>query len=178
MMTSTIKFIYANFLLGITSFGGGKAFIPMYQEVFLREFHITSQATLTQAITYATALPGPVATMITTYVGFLEYNMWAVVFGLLALCLPPLIIYLITFYILNKHMDNKVIKRISLYLSPAIIALLLYVVFDLFFHKSNSNFYYWYSGITLLVSTIILLKTKVHPIFIIIACGFIGYYVL
>lgn len=178
MMTPTIKFIYANFLLGITSFGGGKAFIPMYQQVFLKEFHITSQDTLTQAITYATALPGPVATMITTYVGFIDYNMWAVVLGLLALCLPPLAIYLTTFYILNKHMDNTIIKRISLYLSPAIIALLLYVVVDLFFHEGNSNNYYWYSGITLLVATTILLKTKVHPILVIITCGIIGYYVL
>ncbi|MDR2007975.1 MAG: chromate transporter [Alphaproteobacteria bacterium] len=173
-------FIWATFLVGIFSFGGGKAYIPIFQNIYVDQFNIISNFQLTELVTYAVTLPGPIAPMITGPVGFDLFSVWGFFIGLIVLTMPPFFLFVGIWQLYKNHSEKKKVKVMAKYLSPAIIALLLSVCFTLFWGiRQPQNYSYDFYFITIfLVSSAILIKTKVHPILLIIISGFIGYFVI
>ncbi|MCL2566842.1 MAG: chromate transporter [Alphaproteobacteria bacterium] len=175
-----LVFIWATFLVGIFSFGGGKAYIPIFQNIYVDQYKIISNFQLTELVTYAVTLPGPIAPMITGPVGFDLYSVGGFILGLFVLTLPPFLLFVFIWQLYKHHSEKKKVKVIANYLSPAIIALLLSVCFTLFFGvRQPQNYSYDFYFITIFaVSSIVLIKTKIHPIVLIIVSGFIGYFVI
>ncbi|MDR0484764.1 MAG: chromate transporter, partial [Alphaproteobacteria bacterium] len=127
-------------------------------------------------------LPGPIAPMITGPIGYELFATKGFILGLLVLTLIPFLLFVIVWILYKNHAENQKVKTIANYLSPAIIALLLSVCFSLFFsvreYSTNTNRYDIYFIIVFVISSIILIKTKIHPILLIIASGLIGYFII
>lgn len=179
------------FMIGIVTFGGGYAMLPMIQEqVGLRWGDIISQESLVNFVAVSESTPGPFAINMATYVGATVGGQQGGV-GMSALgsfcatmgvVLPSFIIILIVAKCYEKFKTNRIVKGCMTGLKPAVVGLIggavLSVVLTVFFPAgwtvsvfSDVSFYV---SLAIFVTMVILAFKKVHPIIIICLSAIIG----
>lgn len=169
------------FKIGLFTFGGGYAMIPLIQEEVLTH----SWLTLTELIDFiaiSESTPGPFAINIATFIGLKTTNILGSITSTLGVILPSFIIIIIIAKTLNKYKNNKLIKSILKGLKPCVVGLILATTITTFknvFIQNNAlfslitNITFYKSIIIFIVSTILIFK-KVHPIKIILTSSVIG----
>ena len=93
-----------------------------------------------------------------------------------------MLLFFFAWNIYKRYSDNSRVNAVANYLSPAIMALLLSVCLSLFIETrpkdSINHIYDIYFAVIFVISTLILVKTKLHPVILIIASGILGFYIL
>ncbi len=111
------------FKIGITTFGGGYAMIPLIQsEVVSRGW--LSETALVNFIAVSESTPGPFAINIATYVGRVTAGITGAVCATFGVVLPSFIIILIVAKFYKKFRESKVVKGCMTGLRPAVIGLI------------------------------------------------------
>ena len=118
------ELFYTFFLIGLFTFGGGYAMIPMIQEQVVGKGWISSDA-LTNFIAISEATPGPFALNISTFVGKEVGGVLGSVMSTIGVILPSLIIIIIIAMIMKKFITNKYVKGALNGVKPVVLALIL-----------------------------------------------------
>lgn len=177
-MSTLLTFYWATFVIGIISFGGGKAYIPLFKEYYVEYYHIITNLELLEFVAYSTALPGPISPMITGSVAILKYG-WLHFFGsLIVLILPSIILFFISMRIFNKYKNVRKMQIVAKYMSPAIVGLLFFVVIVTFESALDNNSYLVYCLSAFFISSLIFYYTKIPPIVVIISSAILGVLIL
>ena len=122
------------FRIGLVSFGGGYAIIPMIELEVVRHDWMTTQQ-LTDIIAIAGMSPGPIATNTAVFIGFQIGGFIGAATAVIAITLPSIfIVFLIasSFYKINKL---PIVQSAFYGLRPIITALIIYAAFS--FARSN-----------------------------------------
>lgn len=191
------ELFYTFFMIGIVTFGGGYAMLPMIQEqVSQRWAHIIPQESLLNFVAVSESTPGPFAINMATYVGSAVGGQhgagWAI-FGsfcaTMGVVLPSFIIILIVAKCYDKFRESRVVKGCMTGLKPAVVGLIggaiMSVVVTVFFPVGfgigvlkTPAFYVSLATFGLMLT---LAFKKVHPILLIcmsavigIAAGYLG----
>ena len=117
------ELFYVFFLIGLFTFGGGYAMIPMIQEQVVDRGWISSNA-LSDFIAISESTPGPFAINIATFVGSETAGIFGSICATLGVILPSFIIILIVAYIMNKFLNNKYVRGALDGVRPVILALI------------------------------------------------------
>ena len=112
------------FLIGLFTFGGGYAMIPMIQEQVIGKGWI-SESNLTDFIAVSEVTPGPFALNISTFVGSTVAGPFGAVCSTLGVILPSLIIIIIVAMIMNKFIKNKYVQGALNGVKPIVLSLIL-----------------------------------------------------
>ena len=166
------------FKIGMFSFGGGYAILPLIQAdvVDLHKWVNVQQFTDIVAISQVT--PGPISLNTATYVGYLIGNkvgFWdAFIMGTVAtigLILPSVIVmsFFSKFYL--KFQDNKYMDNAFTGLKIVVVGLILAAAIMLI---DKNNFIDWKSVVIFIISVILVLKWKVNPILLTVIAGIAG----
>ena len=135
------ELFYTFFLIGLFTFGGGYAMIPMIQEQVVGKGWI-SESNLTDFIAVSEVTPGPFALNISTFVGNSVGRIFGAICSTLGVILPSLIIIIIIAMIMKKFMTNKYVKGALNGVKPIVLALILSTALVLFikfiFFNGNS----------------------------------------
>lgn len=181
-----LKLILSFFKIGLFSFGGGYAMIPLIQTE-IEKYNWISQSDLIDMVAIAEMTPGPIAVNSATFVG---YNAGGILGGIIAtigVALPSLLIILIIasmFFKFNKHP----LKILTFYgirpvISGLIISAALVVAKTTFFkgdinmNEVTMSFFQTISIQNILifiVDILLLIRTKINPIIVIFISGIIG----
>lgn len=162
--------------LWIVIFGGGYAMLPLLQtEMQSHRWLSTSQ--LTDSIAVSAMAPGPIATNTAAIVGFKIDGLLGALIASLAITLPSLLLILLVGKVLAKLQDHRNFKAAFYGLRPAIIGVIIFAAIN--FAVSNhivggKNILDIKSTILMVAAFIVLIKTKLHPIYIILAAALIG----
>lgn len=138
------ELFYVFFLIGLFTFGGGYAMIPMITtEVVGRGW--VDAITLTDFIAISEATPGPFAINIATFVGSQTAGIFGAACATIGVLLPSLIIILLIAFALSKFMKNRYVKGALSKVQPIVIALISYTAISLFvntmfFNKQGINY--------------------------------------
>lgn len=163
--------------VGLFGFGGGPAMIPLIQaEVVGLRGWLTAQEFL-DAFAFGNALPGPIATKLAGYVGFVVAGWPGAVVALLALTVPTILIMVALGSAYVRFKDQQEVVLFLRGVRPIVIALLLLVVWD--FAPSAlgppaswlANWPLWLLALASFVATV---KWRLHPAVLILAGGLIG----
>lgn len=143
--------LFLEFLkIGLFTFGGGYAMIPLVKETVLNHGWL-SEAEFLNMIGLSEVTPGPIAINMATYVGSLqgsaELGAFGGFFGALiatvAVILPAFVIMLIFSIFLKKFGENKYIKNALKGINPVAIALIfttaLILLSDVLFPISTTD---------------------------------------
>jgi len=166
--------IYVNliaefFKIGLFSFGGGYATIPLlYHLSGIYNWYTTQE--LSQMIAVASITPGPVGINVATYAGLKTAGLCGSVLATLSEILPSFILVVIISKILNKFHENFYIKSLLETLKPISCALLLAVVVGLL----KPHIYDIKSLILLLILILLSWKSKKDPVFYMLIAGLAG----
>lgn len=114
------------FKIGLFTFGGGFAMIPLVEEVVLQHNWL-SESAFYNFIGVCESTPGPIAVNMATYVGSMQGGLLGSIVATLGVVLPSFIIILIVASVLKKITDNKYFKAFIKGVKPVVVALILSV---------------------------------------------------
>ena len=103
------QLFYTFFLIGLFTFGGGYAMIPMIEDQVVGKGWMTD-AQLSDFIAISESTPGPFAINISTFVGSQTAGILGAVCSTLGVILPSLIIIILVAIILSKFLKNSMKK--------------------------------------------------------------------
>lgn len=184
-----IKLLFSFIKIGLFTFGGGYAMIPLIQ----KEIEINGWLTPSQfvdIIAIAEITPGPIAINSATFVGYKAAGVFGGLVATFGVSLPPLILMLIVSKYFVKFMNHPLNSSIFYFIRPVVAGLIfvasVYVAQTTLFTQSitlndigallKSPFSFIdFRSILILVLTIISIKKfKINPILVIVGSGVLG----
>lgn len=164
------------FKIGLLSFGGGYAIIPMIQHEALQGGWL-SETEFQETVSIAGMAPGSVATNSATLIGYRVAGTWGAVISTMGMILPSLIIVIVLSILLYRARDNQWIKKMFYGLRPVITGLIIFAAIRFGFMGKEQAFMSWQTLGTLIIVVLGLyglIKHKLHPLSIIFASGILG----
>ncbi len=119
-----LELFYEFFKIGLFTFGGGYAMIPLVREVVVDKNWL-AEADFYSFIGVCESTPGPVAINMATYIGSIQGGILGSVCATLGVVLPSFLIILLIASILHKFTENKYFKNFIRGVKPIVIALIL-----------------------------------------------------
>ncbi|MCF0108428.1 MAG: chromate transporter [Bacilli bacterium] len=128
------ELFYTFFYIGLFTFGGGYAMIPLIEEQ-IKAHEIAwgvSSEILTDFIAVSESTPGPFAINIATFIGSQAGGIFGAVCATVGVILPSFIIILLIAMIMKRIMKNRFVKGALAKVGPVIIALITYTAINFF----------------------------------------------
>ena len=111
------------FKIGLFTFGGGYAMIPLIKETVIYHGWI-AEGEFYDFIGLCEATPGPIAVNMASFVGFSQAGILGSVLATLGVVLPSFIIILLIASILKKFLEKKGVKNFFFGVRPVVIGLI------------------------------------------------------
>jgi chromate transporter len=170
------------FKIGIFTFGGGYAMIPLItEEVVAKNWLETSR--LIDFIAISESTPGPFAINISTFIGYNQAGILGAIFATFGVVLPSFIIIIIIAKAFHKFATNKFVVGFLRGVKPVVVGVIFSVaitfllksIFDLSVLDILNVDFRWS---TLIIFAVVFAMTriwkKIHPIFIVLVSGIMG----
>ena len=119
-----LRLFYEFFKIGLFTFGGGFAMIPLVEDAAVNNGWLTS-AEFYELIGVCESTPGPIAVNMATYIGSLQGGFFGSFCATLAVVLPSFLIILLIAAVLKNFTENKFFKGFIRGVKPVIAALIL-----------------------------------------------------
>ncbi len=183
MFSLLLELLFTFFKIGLFTFGGGYAMIPLITEEVLRKGWTTSAAELIDFIAISESTPGPFAVNISTFIGYNQAGVLGAIFATMGVVLPSFIIIVIVAKAFHKFATNKYVLGFLRGVKPIVVGVIFSVainfllksIFNVSIFNLNDISIHWS---TLLIFIVVFTMTKIwkkiHPIFLVIVSGIMG----
>lgn len=177
-----LELFFSFFQIGLFSFGGGYAAVPLIQSQIVELHGWLSMSQFADLITIAEMTPGPIAINSATFVGQQIAGLPGALVCTAGCVLPSFIIVLILSALYIKYRSLKTMQGILTGLRPAIVAMiasagmgiLLLALFQSSFTELAPGDFRIIEAVLFAGSLVLLRKFKVSPILIIFGTGIVG----
>ena len=156
--------------IGVLGYGGGPSMIPLIQEEVVEGRAWMSNQEFVDALAMGNALPGPIATKMTMFIGYKVAGWGGGFFALISMLWPSLALMMVLGIAFLRFKDMPYAQAMLTAVRPVVVALLAYTVYTVF-PKSVPN---WHTGLIALVSFIVVAFLNVHPALVILAAAILG----
>lgn len=171
--------LFFSFLqVGLFSFGGGYAAMPLIQEQIVTKHAWLSMVEFTDLISISQMTPGPIAVNSATFVGNKIAGVGGALIATIGCILPSCIIVTSIAYVYLKNRENQVVQEVLQSLHPAVIAMIasagISILITAFWGEggkisvSNTD---WSMVVIFVISLFLLRKTCISPILVMILAG-------
>ena len=187
-----IKLFTSFFKIGAFSFGGGYAMIPIIQREIEKNSWLSSKE-FVDIIGIAGMTPGPIAVNSATFVGFKVNTLLGALSAMLGIMVPSFLCVVIIFKYFNKFKDHELNILIFKGIKPVVAGLIASAAVSVSKTSLLNGFNlpnYWgkfiatplsavnINGVIIMVlSLVLLIKYKVHPILVILSSASLGIFV-
>lgn len=180
------------FKLGFFSFGGGYTMIPLIEQQLNNCGIILTPEVLSSVVAIAGVCPGPVGINLAIGFGYSLGGSLGVVAAALGVTLPSIIVVVVVCAVFEKVYHSKNFKAALSGLKPAVVGITFYAAIKfgikngiIFSNSQNvvkstmnidfmNMFFNIPSVLVIAVSFLILMKTKIHPIILVVAGAILG----
>lgn len=167
----------AFFKIGLISFGGGYAMIPIIEYEVHHHGWLTTQQ-FTDVVAIAGMAPGPIATNCAVFVGYKLAGILGAIISAVSVSLPSLLLIVLVAHWFKKVQHHPYVQSTFYGLRPVITGLILYAAVRFAIQNQIIGQGYDIAGILILILALLcLLFTKIHPIGVIALSGIIGIFV-
>lgn len=188
-MTLLFELFWSFFRIGLFSFGGGYAMIPLIQSEIVQHGWLTVDQ-FADIIAIAEITPGPIAVNSATYVGYETAGILGSACATVGVTLPSLLLILLVSGILTRVQDHPLKNMIFYGIRPVVVGLIASAAFfigksALVRPASDQTVLQWLTvllhkpqqavfpaAVLIFIATLLIeLKFKVHPLLLIIGAG-------
>ncbi len=170
------------FQIGILSFGGGYAALPLIQSQVVSSHHWLSMNEFADVITISQMTPGPIAINAASFVGVKTGGFLGALVATFGCVLPSLLIVMSLAYFYYKYRSLNTVQGVLNGLRPAVVAMIasagLALVTLAFWTNGKPSIKFQDLDVAAVViflgALLILRRWKVNPIIIMLAAGIIG----
>ena len=172
--------LFLSFLqIGLFSFGGGYAAMPLLQEQLVARNGWLSVQEFADLVTIAEMTPGPIAVNSATFVGTQIAGLGGAVVATLGCILPSCIIVTLLAYIYTKYRNMSLLQGTLASLRPAVVAMIakagVTILVSAFFISGTIDIVRENVCIRMVVffgaALVLLRKFKMNPILVMVLCG-------
>ncbi len=180
-MSIFLQLFLTFFKIGLFTFGGGYAMLPLMQaEVEAHNWLESSQ--LVNFIAVSESTPGPFAVNMATYIGMTKGGLFGAFCATLGVVLPSFLVILIVAKCYAKFKESTVVAGCMSGLRPAVVGLiasaLITVAQTVFFSGGLSLSVFsdisFYVCLVIFAAAVVAAFKKVHPIIIICSSAAVG----
>ncbi|MFZ5944358.1 MAG: chromate transporter [Bacillota bacterium] len=171
-----LKLFFTFVKIGLFSFGGGYAMVPLIQKEIESNNWLTAKQFI-DIIAVAETTPGPIAVNSATFVGFKVAGFYGSLVSTIGVSLPTFILVILLSKAVQKFSEHPVMKGILYGIRPVVISLILFsaiIIGKTVLFQHNSNNIDWISLVIGILAFIGIIRFKLHPILLITASGFLG----
>ncbi len=170
------------FLVGLFSFGGGYAALPLIQEQVIEIHAWLTPTEFVDILTISQMTPGPIAINASTFVGTKIAGIPGAIVATIGCITPSCIIVLILATLYYKYKGLNMVQGIIKGLRPAVVALIASAGFSILlttlFNKNRFPIQMsdmdWMAAALFAVSLYLLRKYKLNPIYTMLIAGGAG----
>ncbi len=139
-MPQSLWSIYMQFFkMGVFTFGGGYAMLPILQNEVVEKKHWITQEELLNFYSIGQCTPGMIAVNASSFIGYKLRKLPGLISATLGVISPSIIIILLIAMLLRQYMDNQYVLWAFAGIRISVIALIINTVFDLA-QKSLRNY--------------------------------------
>ena len=174
-MPGIFKLVYYFFTTGLFAVGGGLATLPFLYDIGKKTGWYTA-VDVGNMVAIAQSTPGPTGINMATYVGFKQFGVLGAIIGPVSL--------IIVYRILDKFKESQTVQSVFYGLRPASSGLILAAAFSVIqislldmANKGSIMGYFRWPALALagLIFLLQYYKKNIHPIFLIVLAGIIGF---
>lgn len=156
------------FVTNILGYGGGPATIPLVQHEVVEVLGWLTEAEFVNVLAMGNALPGPVATKMAGYIGFIQGGLPGAAIALVATVMPSIILMLTLMGILMRYRQSPQVKRLTLYVRPTVAVLLGAIAIHMFV-SGLPAVGIAHMAILSIASYVCMERLKIHPALVVMA---------
>lgn len=178
-----LELIWGFFRVGLFTFGGGYAAIPLIRDVVL-SYGWLSEAEITYLIAVCESTPGPVMVNMATYIGSTQAGILGSACATLAVVTPSFVIILLICSLLQNLLKNRYVQVAMDGLKPCVVGIILatgmYMVLSNCFGTLTALTVNWKAIVIAVVLVAIMIlwkkvkKKKMSPILLIVLSALLG----
>lgn len=183
MFRLLFKLFYTFFYIGVFTFGGGYAMIPLITQEVARNAWVESTDVLIDFIAIAESTPGPFAVNIATFIGYEQAGILGAVIATFGVVLPSFLIILFIAKLFTRFQTNKYVIGFLKGIRPIVPGIILSVAFVFIlravFYIEDLRFQdFRFELGSFLIFMIVFLISKywkrAHPIYIVVISAILG----
>ncbi len=162
----------------LLGFGGGPSMVLLIQDEVITLRGWLSLEEFLDVYAFGNALPSPIATKLASFIGFHVAGWPGAIAALAGVAVPTALLLILLASLFMRHRKNRVINAMIEGVRPVVVALLVLVVWDflapVFGVTPGDWLSNWHLILVALVSLVLLLRYRVHPVPLIVAGGLVG----
>ena len=163
------------FQIGLFSFGGGMAAMPLIQAQVVDRHGWLTMAEFTDLITVSARTPGPIAVNSSTFVGTRIGGTLGAFVATFGCILPSCLIVSLLAWLYFRYQNLSYIQGTLKGLRPAIVALIASAGLSILtLALQGANGINWLGALLFLAAFLVLRKWKTDPIYVMLGCGVLG----
>ena len=117
------------FKIGLFTFGGGYAMLPLLQSEVVHKRGFLSEEELLDLYSIGQCTPGVIAVNVATFIGYRQKGIWGAIFSTLGIILPSLLIIIMIATVLNKFMHERYVAYAFAGIRICVVALITDIVY-------------------------------------------------
>lgn len=163
-------------LIGIGAYGGGLVVIPLIQhELVVRQNWLTFDD-MSRLLAVSQMTPGPIAVNAATFVGFRIGGGIGAAVATLAVVLPSIAILVLAAPLMDRISKNAHMRQLREGIQIGVLSLILFATWS-YGVGAITGWLDFALGVAAF-SALVAFEGKLHPVFVILACGLLGLIVL
>lgn len=159
------------FKIGLFTFGGGYAMIPLIEAEIVNRKNWISKEDFLVLLAVAQSCPGVFAINISVFIGYRLRGVKGGLLCALGTALPSFIIILLIAMFFHQFKDNPYVAAMFRGIRPAVVALIAIPTFNMAKKAKLNRYTFWIP----VVSALLIWLLGVSPILIILAAGICGF---
>ncbi len=169
-MTLLVSLFLAFLTIGMMSFGGGYAMLPLFERIVVIDNAWLTMERFVDMIAISQVTPGPIAINSATFIGFQTADVLGAAVATLGVVLVPVMLVLSVVHFDKAFQRSRAVRRVLSGLKPALVGLILASVFSV----ATNALIDWKAFAILGVLLVLLVKVKAHPMVVILLSGILG----
>ena len=169
--TKELSKIFLSFIkIGMFTFGGGYAMIPLIQKEAVDKNEWVSNEDILEIIAISESTPGPISVNAATFIGYKVAGVLGSFLATFGLVLPSFIIMYLLSFVFEVLENNMVFEYAFLGIRAGVLALIINALIKMY-KQVNKNVI---SYILMIVSLVLTTFLDLNAILVIILCGIVG----
>ena len=119
------------FKMGVFTFGGGYAMLPILKNEVVAKYHWVSEEELMDYYSVGQCTPGMIAVNAASFIGYKLRRLAGLIAATLGVIMPSIIIILLIAILLKQYMDNQYVQWAFGGIRLSVVALIINTVVDL-----------------------------------------------
>ncbi|MBO8172898.1 MAG: chromate transporter [Bacillaceae bacterium] len=157
----------AFFIPGIIGYGGGPAYIPLIQNEVVNHYQWMSLQQFGDVLALANALPGPITTKLSGFVGYQMAGWPGAFVALFANTAPSLFAMVFFLGLLKRYQHSPAVRNMSRMVRPVVGVLLAIITFQ-FFDSSIQDIGILQTAVLTVASLFLMERLRLHPAWVIL----------